>query len=89
MKKITITLYSPKELWQKFWNWAFWPRRKECAEWIDFANGTIESDLADVFIENKPMIVPEYYDSDILYDRCIKCINVRLDAIKELMSKPM
>ena len=89
MKKITINLYTPKELWQMFWNWAFWPRRKNCAEWIDFAKGTIESDLADVFIDNKHMIVKEYYDSNNLYERCLDAINKRLDEVKSIMEKPM
>jgi hypothetical protein len=41
-KKITITLYSPKELWVKFWNRFFWPRRKKCAEWLDFGQCEVE-----------------------------------------------
>lgn len=35
-KTIKITLYNPKELWVMFWNWAFWPRRKECAVWCEY-----------------------------------------------------
>lgn len=36
MKKIKLefTLYNPKELWTKFWNRFYWPRRKQCAEWL-------------------------------------------------------
>ena len=41
-KKITITLYSPKELWVKFWNRFFWPRRKQCAEWLDYGQYEVE-----------------------------------------------
>lgn len=89
MKKIVITLYTPKELWIKFWNLVFWPRRKECAEWIDFVKGTIESDLADVFIDNKHMIVQEYFESDNLYKKCLDAINKRLDEVKAIMKKPM
>ena len=40
--KIKINLYSPKELWVKFWNRFFWPRRKECAEWIDLLEVKLE-----------------------------------------------
>ena len=36
MKKITITFYSPKELWRMFWNRFFWLRRKVCAAWMDY-----------------------------------------------------
>ena len=51
--------------------------------------GTIEGDLADVFIENKHMIVKEYYDSNNFYERCLEVIKKRLDQVKELMCKPM
>lgn len=88
-KTIKITIYNPKELWIKFCNWVFWPRRKKCAEWIDFTKGTLESDLADVFINNKHMIVQEYYDSNDLYERCLDAINKRLDKVKAIMEKPM
>ena len=35
-KTIKITFYNPKELWRMFWNWVYWPRRKQCAEWLSF-----------------------------------------------------
>lgn len=41
-KKITITIYSPKELWEKFWDRFFWPRRVKCAEWCEFGRYEIE-----------------------------------------------
>jgi len=41
-KTFTITFYSPKELWVKFWNRFFWPRRKKCAEWLDYGECTVE-----------------------------------------------
>lgn len=42
MKTITINLYSPKELWRKFWNRVFWPRRKACAEWMEIGEVWME-----------------------------------------------
>lgn len=88
-KTIKITFYNPKELWKMFWNWAFWPRRKKCAEWMINAQQEIEVQLVDVFIENKHMFVQEYYDSDEFYNLCIKCTKKVLDGVKELMSKPL
>lgn len=41
-KSFTITFYSPKELWVKFWNRFFWPRRKQCAEWLEYGQSEIE-----------------------------------------------
>jgi hypothetical protein len=86
MKKITINLYTPKEVWKIFWNWAFWPRRKECSEWIDFAKGTIECDLEAVFKNCEDMIVQGF--SDRLFRMCMGAINERLEQVKELMRKP-
>lgn len=88
-KTIKITFYSPKELWAKFWQKFFWPRRKECSDWMDYAKGAIESDLADVFVANKKMIVEEYYDSDELYNLCMRAIKERLDFVKEMMCTPL
>ena len=44
-KEITITLYSPKELWEKFWNRFFWPRRKQCAEWCEYGRYCMEEEI--------------------------------------------
>lgn len=88
-KKVTITFYSPKELWQMFWNWVFWPRRKKCAEWIDFAEVVIEGDLADAFIDNKHMLVTEYYESDQFFTICMEVIKKKLELTKELMTQPL
>lgn len=89
MKKVTVTFYSPKELWRMFWNWAFWPRRKKCAEWMDYAQGIIESDLSDVFINNKHMIVQEYWESDELFQACITVVNDCLKKTEKFMSEPL
>jgi len=42
MKTIKIVLYTPKEIWVKFWNRFFWPRRKQCAEWLDYGQSEVE-----------------------------------------------
>lgn len=44
-KTITITLYSPKEIWEKFWDRFFWPRRKQCAEWCEFGRYYMEEEI--------------------------------------------
>lgn len=41
-KEIKITLYTPRELWVKFWNKFFWPRRKQCAEWLEYGQCEVE-----------------------------------------------
>ena len=41
-KEIKITLYSTRELWVKFWNRFYWPRRKKCAEWLEYGQSEVE-----------------------------------------------
>ena len=50
-KTVKITFYNPKELWRMFWTKFFWPRRKKCAEWVDFMQAIIESAIiSDILI---------------------------------------
>lgn len=90
-KTIKITFYTPKELWKMFCNWVFWPRRKQCAEWLE---------LMQVRLENKiitDLIIGKYYNQGILPDAT--CESLELDikhivkeeckAMAEIMSKPM
>ena len=46
-KKITITFtfYNQKELWKKFWDRFFWPRRKQCAEWCEYGRYCMEDEI--------------------------------------------
>ena len=44
-KTITITFYSPKELWEKFWNRFYWPRRKQCAEWCEWGEYVMKQEI--------------------------------------------
>lgn len=84
-----MTFYSPKELWQMFCNWVFWPRRKKCAEWIDYADGMIEQSLADIIFEYKMNgIIISDKDADDLYEKLIEKVREHLKKTEELMSKP-
>lgn len=56
---------------------------------MDYAKCAIESDLADVFVANKKMIVEEYYDSDELYNLCMRAIEERLASVKKMMCTPL
>lgn len=44
-KTINITLYSPEELWKKFWNRFYWPRRKQCAEWCEWGECVMKQEI--------------------------------------------
>ena len=89
-KTIKITLYTPKELWVKFWNWAFWPRRKICAEWME---------VMQVWLENKiisDILIGKYYRQEILSEAAVDSLELDIKAAIEdecekmakLMSKP-
>ena len=91
MKKITITLYSPKELWKKFWNRVFWPRRKECAEWMEI----LQVKLVEAIICN--IIIGKYFNScyidettsENLEKDITKAIHEVCSNMKEEISKPL
>lgn len=92
MKKVTISIsfYSPKELWVKFWNRVFWPRRKECAEWIEILEAKLEyAIIHDIIIDNynKGLLGDSMAESLELAIR--QAINETCDAIKKVISKPM
>ena len=86
MKKITITLYSPKELWKKFWNRVFWPRRKECAEWME----VLQVKLVEAIICN--IIIGKYFNettAENLEKDITKAIYDVCSNMKEEISKPL
>lgn len=60
MKTIKINLYSPKELWRKFWNRVFWPRRKACAQWIEIGEVWMEHAII-----SEVLCKAEYLDLDV------------------------
>ena len=77
MKTIKFNLYSPKELWVKFWNRFFWPRRRACSEWIDLA----EVKLEHAIIHD---IIIDYYDKGMLGDSMAESLELAIKtAIKE------
>lgn len=44
-KEITIKFYNPKELWEKFWNRFYWPRRNKCAEWCEWGEVVMKEEI--------------------------------------------
>lgn len=90
MKTIKINIYSPKELWVKFWNRFFWPRRKQCAEWMDFAQVRLEHAIISE-------IIVDYYSKGLLGESMAEQLELAIksaiekecEVVKELMSKPM
>lgn len=44
-KEITIKFYNPKELWEKFWNRFYWPRRNKCAEWCEWGEFVMKEEI--------------------------------------------
>ena len=91
MKKITITFYSPKELWRMFWNRFFWPRRKVCAEWMDYGQCLVEhAIISDVICKTEELGISIGFDEAVKLELAIKPkIAEAFDEIKELISKPM
>lgn len=88
-KTIKITLYTPKELWAKFCNWVFWPRRKQCADWLDLLEVRLKDEIISQMLIDK-------YNSGLIGDTLVDDLDVEIKAIiereinnmKELMSKP-
>ncbi len=88
-KTIKITFYSPKALWRMFWNWAFWPRRKKCAEWCDYYHSNLLcllSDIVDKYEKNGEISSDTAIDLASDIEQASKKTS---KAIAELMSKPM
>ena len=79
-KEITITLYSPKELWEKFWNRFFWPRRKQCAEWCEYGRYCMEEEILSEVLDTGDMIRLEM----AIKDR----IKTVFERMKKLMETP-
>lgn len=88
-KTIKITFYNPKELWAMFWNWAFWPRRKKCAEWCECYHQNLMYLMSDIFdkCEKSGSI-----KSDVALDLASKielASKKTANEIAKLMSEPM
>ncbi len=88
-KEIKITLYTPKELWAKFCNWVFWPRRKQCADWLELLRVNLEHEIILKMLMDK-------YNAGLISDTLVDDLDVEIKAIikreinemKEVMSKP-
>lgn len=79
-KTFTITFYSPRELWVRFWNRFYWPRRKQCAEWMDL----VEVKLHNAIIHD---IVMEYYDKGKIGYSLAEDLELTIEqAIKDVCS---
>ncbi len=88
-KTIKITLYTPKELWKKFCNWVFWPRRKQCSEWLDLLRVNLEHKIISEMLIDK-------YNAGVIGDTLVDDLDIEIKSIikkeinemKEVMSKP-
>lgn len=88
--EINITLYSPKEIWEKFWNRFYWPRRKLCSEWMDAGEYWMHHEIITDLICNL-----EDYGISLDLDQTVKLekeVNNRIkdtfDRLRKLIMKP-
>lgn len=85
-KTITITLYSPKEIWEKFWDRFFWPRRKKCAEWCEWGKITLNQELfGDVLCNEEGLDLDTATRIELAMKEKIKQVFKRMES---LMSTP-
>ena len=81
-KTVKITFYTPKELWKMFWTKFFWPRRKACAEWVDFTQGLLESDIIS------DIIIGKYYNQGLIEEKVVEDLEIDVrKAIEECCKK--
>ena len=82
-KTIKITFYNPKELWHRFWTWAFWPRRKACAEWMDSVQVLLEERIVT------DLLIGKYYNENVLSEATVDSLDIDIKAIIEKTCKEM
>lgn len=89
--KIEFKLYSPKELWIKFWNRFFWPRRKQCAEWMDLMEYRLNKAIVEEVIKKKlyDEKIISFNVADKLESSIRSIVKSECDAMKKLMSEPL
>lgn len=88
-KTIKITLYTPKELWTKFCNWVFWPRRKQCSEWLDLLEVNLKNEIISKMLIDK-------YNAGVIGETLVDDLDVEIksiiekeiDKMKKVMSEP-
>lgn len=73
-KEIKITLYTPRELWVKFWNKFFWPRRKQCAEWLDLLKVNLENEIIAKMLIDK-------YNAGVIGETLVDDLDVEIRSI--------
>lgn len=90
-KEIKITLYTPRELWVKFWNKFFWPRRKQCAEWLEYGQCEVEYGIVhDVLCKAKEHGINLSDEDCGKLELLIKLkISEGFDKIKKVITIPM
>lgn len=93
MKKIKLefTLYNPKELWTKFWNRFYWPRRKQCAEWMEFGQFIVEQAvISDVICKAEELGINIDTGTAVKLELAIRPkIKECFDRLTDLISKPI
>lgn len=93
MKKyeFEITFYNPKELWVKFWNRFFWPRRKLCAEWMDYGQSLMEhAIISDVICKTDELGISIGFEEAEKLELAIRHkITETFDKIKEIIIIPL
>lgn len=90
MKTIKINIYSPKELWIKFWNRFFWPRRKQCAEWMELVEFKLEKVvITDIIIDkyNKGLLGESMAEQLELETK--QAIHAVCENVKQVICKPL
>ena len=88
--KININIYSPKELWVKFWNRVFWPRRKQCAEWMELVEVKLEKAvITDIIIDkyNKGLLGGDMAENLELETK--QAIHAVCENVKQVICKPL
>lgn len=72
-----------------FWNWAFWPRRKECAKWCESYDALLMEKVVKILqheCEFKQLSDNEANTLEIAITQASKEV---AKIITELMSKPL
>lgn len=89
-KEIKITFYTPRELWVKFWNRFFWPRRKKCVEWLDLLEVNLVREINDKMLIDKynAGVIGETLVDDLDVEiRTI--IKIEIDKLKKVITIPI
>ena len=62
-----------------FWDKFFWPRRKACAEWVDFLQVRLEHSIIT------DLLIGKYYNDGVLNDAT--CESLEIDIRKAIEEK--